>query len=86
MFSRAPINEIPRLGDLLTKAVQSSHHWELERTRGEPTTDCLTTMIPEDKNQDVSITLWVGPDAGLMLNSTFNLSESWSSSRGHLSL
>lgn len=71
MFSRAPISQTPLLGDLLSKAVHSSHHWAMERSRGEPTTDCLTTMIPEDRDQDVSTTLWVGPKAGLLLNDMF---------------
>jgi len=86
MFSKAPIGQILLLGDLLSKALQSSHHWIMERRLGEPTTDCVTTMIPEDRSQDVSITLWVGPEAGLLLNDMFSLRKTWSSSRGHLSL
>lgn len=64
MFSKAPISQIPLLGNLLFDAVQTSHHWRMERSLGEPTTDCLTTMIPEDPTQDISITLWVGPGTG----------------------
>jgi len=56
MFSKAPTNQILLLGNIVSDAVQTSHHWEMERTLGEETTDCLTTMIPEDQNQDVSIT------------------------------
>lgn len=48
MFSKAPISQIPLLGNLLSDAVQTSHHWRMERSLGEPTTDCLTTMIPKD--------------------------------------
>jgi len=68
MFSKAPNNQIAFLGNLLSDAVQTSHHWEMERTLGEDTTDCLTTMIPENRNQDISLTLWVGLEAGLRLN------------------
>jgi len=84
MFSKAPTNQIPLLGNLLSDAVQTSHHWEMERTLGEEMTDCLTTMIPKDQNQDISITLWVGLEAGLRLNDIFNLRPTWSSSLGHL--
>lgn len=85
MFSKAPNSQIPFLGNLLSDAVQTSHHWEMERTLEEDTTDCLTTMIPEDRNQDISLTLWVGLEAGLRLNDIFNLRPTWSSSHGHLS-
>lgn len=85
MFSKAPTDQIPLLGNLVSDAVQTSHHWEMERTLGEETTDCLTTMIPQDQNQDISITLWVGREAGLQLNNIFNLRPTWSSSLGHLS-
>ena len=86
MFSKAPIGQILLLGDLLSKALQSSHHWAMERRLRELTTDCVTTMIPKDRSQDVSITLWVGPEAGLLLNDMFSLRKTWSSSHGHLSL
>lgn len=86
MFSKAPISQIPLLGPALSDAVQTSGHWKMERRLGEITTDCLTTMIPEDRNQDISITLWVGPERGLQLKDIFNLQKTWSSSRHHLSL
>lgn len=64
--------------ELLSDAVRSSHHWGIERTLGgELTADCLTIMILEDRIQDISVTLWVGPHAGL------NLSQIWSSSHRH---
>lgn len=85
MFSKTSISQISLLGNLLPDAVQTSHHWEMERTLGEKTTDCLTTMIPQDRNQDIFITLWVGLEAGLRLNDIFNLRPTWSSSHGHLS-
>lgn len=65
MFSKAPTKQIPLLGNLVPDAVQTSHHWEMERTLEEETTDCLTTIVPQDQNQDISITLWVGREAGL---------------------
>jgi hypothetical protein len=86
MFSKAPTNQIPLLGKLLSDAVQTSHHWEMERTLEEETTDCLTTMIPQGQNQDISITLWVGREVGLQMRDIFNLRPTWSSSLGHLSL
>lgn len=59
MFSKAPVSLIPLLSDLIPSAVQSSRQWKEEREAGEPTTDCLTTMIPENENEDISITLWL---------------------------
>ena len=62
MFSKAPTSQIHLLGNLLSDAIQTSHHWRMERSLGEPATDCLTTMIPKDPTQDTSVTLWVGPE------------------------
>ena len=73
MFLKAPISQIPLLGNLLSDAVQTSHHWRMERSLGEPTTDCLTTMIPKDPTQDISITLWVGPETGDQMINIFKL-------------
>lgn len=86
MFSKAQTSQIPLLGDLLSDAVQTSHHWEMERRLGEPTTDCLATMIPKDQNQDISITLWVGQETGFRMRTVFNLQPTWSSIPSHLSL
>ena len=84
MFSKAPISQIPLLGNLLSDAVQTSHHWNMERSLGEPTTDCLTTMIPKDPTQDISITLWVGPERGDQMTNVFKLGPTWSSLPSHL--
>ena len=79
MFSKAPINLIQLLGDLLSNAVRSSYHWKMERSLGEPTTDCLTTMIPEDTTQDSAITLWIGPETRYHVIKALNLQPTWSS-------
>lgn len=86
MFSKAPVGLIPLLSDLIPNAVQTSHLWRTERAAGEPRTDCLTTMIPRDENEDISITLWVGQQAGMELLNVLRLQPTWSSSLGHLSL
>lgn len=86
MFSKAPTSQIPRLSSLILDAIQSSHQWKMESKRGEPTTDCLTIMIPEDPTQDISITLWVGQRAGLHMRDMLKLQPTWSSLPGHLSL
>lgn len=84
MFSKAPISQIPLLGNLLSDAVQTSHHWRMERSLGEPTTDCLTTMVPKDPTQDISITLWVGAETGDQMTNVFKLGPTWSSLPSHL--
>jgi hypothetical protein len=76
---------IPLLGDLLSNAVQTSIQWEMEKKLGEPTTECLTTLIPEGGNKDVSITLWVGSKEGFRLIDKFNLEWAWSASPCHVS-
>ncbi len=48
MFFKAPTSQIPLLSNLLPDAIQNSLQWKKEREMGESTTDCLTTMIPED--------------------------------------
>lgn len=57
MFSQAPTSQIPLLGSLFSDAVQSSRQWAIERRVEESTTDCLTTFIPEDPIEDISILL-----------------------------
>ncbi len=84
MLSKSPISQIPLLGNLLSDAVQTSHHWRMERSLEEPTTDCLTTMIPKDPTQDISITLWVGPETGDQMTNIFMLRPTWSSLPSHL--
>lgn len=79
MYSKAPINKIQLLDGLVSDAMQTSHHWKLERSLGEPTTDCLTTMTPIDPTQDMSITLWVGPESGVQMIKVLNLGRTWSS-------
>lgn len=85
MFSNAPIERVPLLSNLVLNAIQSSRHWEDEREIGEPTTNCVTTMIPENESEDISITLWVGQRAGLQLLEVMKLQPTWSSLLGHLS-
>jgi hypothetical protein len=84
MYSNAPVSLIPHLGDLLAEAIQSSHQWKVERALGESKTACLTTIIPKDPAQDVSINLWVGAEAGHQLNDKFNLVPKWTSLPNHV--
>lgn len=83
MYSNAPTSNIQKLGDLLADAVRTSRQWEIERSLGETTTNCLTIMVPENPAQDISITLWVGPEAGLNMNNLFNLVPKWTSLPNH---
>jgi len=83
MFSGAPTSHIPLLSTLIPDAIQSSRLWITERQAGEPRTECLTAMIPRDENADISITLWVGQQAGVQLLDSLNLQPMWSSSHGH---
>ena len=78
MFSNAPIDRIHLLVNILLDAMQNSRQWKIERERGEPTTECLTTMFPEDPDQDISITLWVGRKEGLNMNELIMLQRTWS--------
>ena len=65
---------MPLLGNLLFDTVQSSKQWKWERTvGGRPTIDCLNTLIPVDRSQDISITLRVGHEKGLGMIKTFQL-------------
>ncbi|EAS30004.3 uncharacterized protein CIMG_08750 [Coccidioides immitis RS] len=68
--SAARVSEIPQIGSLLFGAIQNSNQWIWERTVGgneRETTDCLNVLVPEDRNQDISITLVVGHEKGLEL-------------------
>jgi hypothetical protein len=38
------------------KAIETSQQWKMERAAGEETTDCFTTIIPEDTNALVMMT------------------------------
>nr|KMM66515.1 hypothetical protein CPAG_02854 [Coccidioides posadasii RMSCC 3488] len=78
-----PRSQISLLGDLLSDAVHISCQWDIERSLGKPMTDCPTTLIPKDPTQDISITLWVGQEAGLQINDTFNLVLKWTSLPTH---
>ncbi|KAJ6019427.1 hypothetical protein N7522_001494 [Penicillium canescens] len=83
MHTNAPISHMQKLGDLLANAVRTSSQWKIERSLEEATTSCLTIMVPENPAQDISLTLWVGPEAGHHLTRVFNLAPKWSSSPNH---
>ncbi|KFY02821.1 hypothetical protein V490_00389 [Pseudogymnoascus sp. VKM F-3557] len=55
--SEAPISLMPLLGDPLFNAVADSNQWKWERRVGGPTSDCMNAMVPQDRSQDISITL-----------------------------
>jgi hypothetical protein len=78
MFSKGPCTKMAHLGKVIEEGIQTSNQWKVERMRGDSTTDCLTTLIPEGENEDISITLWVGRRAGLQLLDLFNLERTWS--------
>ncbi|KAJ5183283.1 hypothetical protein N7492_000899 [Penicillium capsulatum] len=84
MWSKAPIDLIPQLGDFMKDAIESSYQWKMERAAGEPTTDCFVTIVPEDENADISINLRVGQRLGLQLLTLLKLRPLWSSLLGHL--
>lgn len=66
--SAARVSEMPQIGDLLFVAVQNSNQWIWERVVGgtaRKTTDCLNVLVPENRNQDITITLLVGHEKGL---------------------
>ncbi|KAL2370697.1 hypothetical protein RJ035_006171 [Blastomyces gilchristii] len=68
--SAAQVSEMPQIGDLLFVAVQNSNQWIWERAVGgtaRKTTDCLNVLVPENRNQDITITLLVGHEKGLEL-------------------
>lgn len=86
MFSSAPVERMHLLPQLIPDAIQTSRLWTSERQANDPRTGCLATMIPQDGNADISITLWVGQQAGMEILNTLKLQPTWSSSLGHLSL
>ena len=86
MFSSAPVELMHLLTQLIPDAIQTSRLWTSERQANDPRTGCLATMIPQDGNADISITLWVGQQAGMEILNTLKLQPTWSSSLGHLSL
>ena len=64
---------MPFLGKHLFDAVAASNQWKWERNVGGKTTDCLIAIVPEDRSQDISITLSVGYIEGLEVIETFQL-------------
>ena len=83
-YSEASVDLVPQLGELMYKAIETSQQWKMERAAGEETTDCFTTIIPEDTNADISITLLVGQRAGMQFLEKLKLKPTWSSLLGHL--
>jgi hypothetical protein len=53
--------------------MQTSTQWRWERGLGGTTTDCLNVLSPKNRNQDISITLLVGFEAGMQLVEQFQL-------------
>lgn len=79
MYSNGPICQVSMFGELLSNAIQSSHQWRKERGLGESTTNCWTTMIPRDPNEDISITIWLGRRDGHRVNTALMVEPTWSS-------
>jgi hypothetical protein len=83
IYSSAPIAQISLLPPMFSEAIQSSLHWKVERGRGIDTTECLTTLIPEDPMVDMGVTLLVGQEKGLELSNIFQLVPRWISPPTH---
>lgn len=79
MYSNGPIGLVSFFGELLSNAIQSSRQWKNERALGESTTNCWTTMIPKDPNQDISITMWLGRKDGYRVIEALMVEPTWSS-------
>lgn len=59
---------MPILGERILNAVQTSNQWQWERSiGGTDTSDCLTALVPKNRNRDISINLLVGHSSGLQL-------------------
>jgi hypothetical protein len=41
------LDNVPQLGELMYKAIETSQQWKIERAAGEETTDCFTTQLTE---------------------------------------
>ncbi|KAF2448820.1 hypothetical protein P171DRAFT_353705 [Karstenula rhodostoma CBS 690.94] len=84
MFSKGPRHLITDLESPLYDAIRTSNQWELEERLGEETTECMSTLVPRDENEDISITLWVGRREGLRQINKFNQQRTWSALPKHL--
>lgn len=82
MYSKARADEISLLIELLPDAIRSGRQWKIERGLGELTTDCITTLVPKGL-ADMSITLWVGQEAGIRINNKLRLVPTWTSLPSH---
>ncbi|KAL2359233.1 hypothetical protein RJZ56_007924 [Blastomyces dermatitidis] len=85
MFSKSPTSLIPLLGNLLTDAIHASNQWVSERRTGESTTECLSVLIPEGEEKDISITLWTGRRQAFQIIDMFRMQWTWSASPSHVS-
>jgi hypothetical protein len=67
-YSEAPVTSLSVLGEDLADAVKSSSQWRWEHEVSESrVTDCVTALIPKDRNLDISINLLVGFEKGTKL-------------------
>nr|KMM69765.1 hypothetical protein CPAG_06079 [Coccidioides posadasii RMSCC 3488] len=85
MFSKSPADLAALLGDLLSDAMRASNQWASERRTGESTTECLTVLIPEGVEEDISITLWAGRRQAARIIELFRMQRTWSPSPNHVS-
>ncbi|KAM5437703.1 hypothetical protein MferCBS31731_005462 [Microsporum ferrugineum] len=86
MFSKSPTDLAPLLGNLLSDAMRASNQWASERKTGESTTECLTVLIPEGEEEDISITLWAGRRQAARVIEVFRMQWTWSASPSYVSL
>lgn len=84
MYSKTPVAKLPLFYELLPEAMKSSRQWEMERQLSETTTDCITTMVPTDPLLDISITMWLGQEAGVRMIGMLNQIPKWTSSPNHV--
>ena len=83
MYSNGPADRVDLSGTLFSKAIAASNQWEMERSLGESTTGCITVLIPEGQNEDISLTLWVGRERGFEIVDAFKLTPAWSNPPRH---
>ncbi|KAI8944339.1 hypothetical protein F4801DRAFT_585534 [Xylaria longipes] len=72
-YTEAAKDTLDVLGPNLSAAIHNSRQWQLEEEQRMSRTHCVSMAIPEDPQQDVLISIWVGQEMGFRISEDLGL-------------
>lgn len=64
MYTNAPVENVPFLGEPIASSIDDSEQRKSEIAIRATHTDCISVLVPKGVKQDMSLTIWIGRELG----------------------